>query len=279
MKHLKSTSQDLREMFARNVAVRHIAEPLASFDLETPPSTLLAFMDEHDYDVVGVRRDGLVEGYVERVSLRGARTPEVYRPFADGDLIEDAAPLLEALEPMCQSPRLFVRALDTVAGIVTRGDFQKAPVRLWLFGLISLLEMQMLRLIREAYPGESWTELVARGSCARAQNLLRKRKHYNVNIDLADCLQFADRRTILVNDDRFLDALGLGGRSEAETFLDTLQQLRNDLAHGQDIVTGRWPDIVHLARQAECCLRACEGTTLQPATQSGASNSGYTATP
>src|SRR4030067_957563 len=59
MKHLKSSLNDLR----------HISQPLASFDADHPAAQVLEFMYKKDYDVVGVRKDGLVSGYVRKEDL------------------------------------------------------------------------------------------------------------------------------------------------------------------------------------------------------------------
>lgn len=263
MKRLKSTSQDLREMFTHSIAACHIAEPLASFDVQASVAEVLAFMDRRDYDVVGVRRDGLVVGYVERASLSGVDISQACKPFVEGDVVEDTTPLLDVVSLMQRCPRLFVRAFGRVAGIVTRGDLQKAPVRMWLFGLVSLTEMQLLRLVREAHPDDSWKDLLTPERIRKAEQLLEARKAQNAHVDLADCLQFCDKRDILLKTPGLLAKTCLPNRRETESFLKSLERLRNDLAHAQDIVTGRWPDVVALAQQAESWLRACEDLTVQ----------------
>src|SRR3989304_8802400 len=69
MKHLKSSLNALRELFEHSITVRHISEPLASFEADHPAAQVLEFMEEKDYDVVGVRKNGLVSGYVRREDL------------------------------------------------------------------------------------------------------------------------------------------------------------------------------------------------------------------
>jgi hypothetical protein len=64
LKHLKSSSQNLRKIFERNITVKEIAEPFASFDIEHPADRVQSFMDEKDYDVVGVMENGVIAGYV-----------------------------------------------------------------------------------------------------------------------------------------------------------------------------------------------------------------------
>lgn len=69
MKHLKSSLEDLRELFEHSITFRHISEPLVSFDSNHLAAQVRRFMEEKDYDVVGVREDGLVSGYAKRDDL------------------------------------------------------------------------------------------------------------------------------------------------------------------------------------------------------------------
>lgn len=155
-------------------------------------------------------------------------------------------------------PRVFVLSQDQVSGIVTRGDLQKAPVRMWLFGLISLFEMQLLRLIRLHYPNEAWKSLLTQSRLDGAQKILDGRAKRNEAIDLSDCLQFCDKKTVILKSEAIRGVLGIENRKELEDMLDEAQKLRNNLAHAQDIITGFWPEIVELAEKIEICLERCE---------------------
>jgi hypothetical protein len=148
MKHLKSSADDLRELFDQHISVRYVAEHLASFDEEADASGILSFMKNRDFDAVGIRRQGHVIGYVEREDLANGVLVSHIKDFSEGDLIDDSDPLLNAFMALRHSERLFVRVLGRVGGIVTRGDMQKAPARMWLFGVITLVEMHLLRIIR-----------------------------------------------------------------------------------------------------------------------------------
>ncbi|HAR97044.1 MAG TPA: hypothetical protein DCR97_13955 [Deltaproteobacteria bacterium] len=264
MKHLKSSYKDLREFFDRMVSVRYIAEPLASFDSQAACNEVLTFMKNHDYDVVGIRREGSVVGYVKQSGLKNRNISQHLIPFSTADLLDDSAPLISAFSRMRQSPQIFVRVFGQVGGIVTRGDFQKAPVRMWLFGLISLLEMQLLRLIREAYPEESWKQLIASKRLNFAERILTKRRKRNEAIDLADCLQFCDKRDIVLKSAQLRRGSGFASEKECEDILKELEEVRNNLAHAQDIIKGFWPQIINLTENAEALLRQCEETTCAP---------------
>jgi hypothetical protein len=53
VKHLKSTIEDLRDLFATGISVTHIAEPLVSFDSDQPAPTIKQFLTAKDFDLVG----------------------------------------------------------------------------------------------------------------------------------------------------------------------------------------------------------------------------------
>jgi hypothetical protein len=262
MKCLKSTSQDLRELFHRNISVRYIAEHLTSFDEDARAFDINAFMIANDYDVVGVRRHGQVIGYAQRTDMNNGNSDgnlaDHIISFSDSELIDETGSLAEAFVLMRESPRLFVRILGRVGGIVTRGDLQKAPVRMWLFGLITLVEMQMLRIIRESYIDGSWKQQLSKKRLELAQSILEERRSRNHAIDLMDCLQFCDKRDIILKNDELRQALGINSIKAGNRFLDDLERLRNSLAHAQDIVAGNWPGIVDLAEKTEQLLHNCE---------------------
>ena len=112
-------------------------------------------MDAKDFDIVGVRQNGTVVGYVHRADLREGMLEQYVRPFDEQLLLDDWSPMLSVLELLASFPQVCVVVMGEVSGIIMKGDLQKAPVRMWLFGVLSLLEMQFLRLIRTVYSQDS----------------------------------------------------------------------------------------------------------------------------
>jgi hypothetical protein len=77
-----------------------------------------------------------------------------------------------------------------VSGIITCGDLQKAPVRMLLFGLVTLLEMNLLRLVRLYYPQDSWQKVLKPDRLEAANKLWHESQQRNEATDLLDYLQF-----------------------------------------------------------------------------------------
>ena len=121
MKHLKSSLNDLEGLFEHSITVRHISEPLASFDADHPAAQVLEFLEEKDYDVVGVKKNGLVSGYVRRedLSLEDGNKVGVHLvTFEQEELLSETTPLVNVFEVLHNSPRAFVLILGQAGGIV-----------------------------------------------------------------------------------------------------------------------------------------------------------------
>jgi hypothetical protein len=258
MKQLKSTSSDLRDLLAKNMTVRNVAEPLASFDDAANAQEVKRFMDARHFDVVGIRREGAVVGYAHVEDLVDGHLADHIREIEASVFVDDTEPLAHTFLMMRAHEWLFVQSIGRVNGIVTRGDMRKIPVRMWLFGLISLIEMQLLRLIRETYSESAWKGYLKSGRCKKAEDEFAGLKGKNADIELADCLQFCDKRDIVVKSDLLLRAIGFGPAHDLEELLKRLEALRNNLAHAQDVIGDKLPDLISLAEQAKQLLGCCE---------------------
>ncbi len=239
--------------------MRDIAEPLASFDQDYPANKARKFMADNGFDVVGVRKDGSIQGYVLHGELGEGTVGDHFRDIGTDDILREADPLLNALDSLKERQWIFIRFLGNPSGIVTRGDLQKAPVRMWLFGLISLLEMQMLRCIRTCSEAEDWwKDLLSAERIDMTNRLYEDRKRKNVEILLSDCLQLCDKGTIFKKKQTLFDLTGFTAKRNWKSFMVNIENLRNNLAHSNDLGSESWPDISNLAPEIEQVLESLE---------------------
>jgi hypothetical protein len=162
-------------------------------------------------------------------------------------VLPDSAPLDEVIQALDREPRLFVRGFWQIAGVITRYDLQKAPVRMWLFGMLTLIEMRMTGQIEERYPGDSWSEYLSPARMESARQLLAERRRRNQELSILDCLQFSDKAQIFARSKELRDTTRYTSRKQLERVAKVLQRLRNNLAHSQDIITTDWEAIVDLS--------------------------------
>jgi hypothetical protein len=255
-----SRLQDLRFLLDSGITAKHIGEfRLVTCQASDEAEAAKSVMAEHDFDVLPLEEGETIMGYVERSSLGTGYCAAYKRSFFPSEVVAESTPLAALFKVLWQSPRVFVLEENSITGIVTRADLQKAPVRILLFGLVTLLEIHLLRIIRAYYPNDSWQEVLNVSRLDKAQKLYVERLNRNEAIDLADCLQLCDKRTVVLKNEEIREKLSLKPKREAEGFLREAEKLRDRLAHGQDIIAGSsWPEVFSLVQEIEKVLKQCE---------------------
>lgn len=257
MKQLKSSIGDLKEIFEKSINASCITEPFCSFDETANAVEVKNFMDKENFDVIGIRKDGVIDGYAYREDLEEGQLGKYLNKFKDNEVLPNTIAIKEVLKAIKDNDRAFITSFDKIAGIVTPGDMQKIPIRMWLFSLVSLIEMQMLRIINKECQDDSWKELISGKRLESAKKQHEELKEKNKEINLLNCLQFCDKRDIICKCKTVLDNLKTNKR-DFERLLKSLENLRNNLAHAQDIIMDDWLKVITLSNQAEELLKKLE---------------------
>ena len=246
----------LRRLFQQGFSVMDIAEPLCSFDAGQTATAVREFLEAETFDLVGVRKEGLVAGYALREELFDGELGSYLHPFEPDDLVTDEASLAETIRSLDVNGRCFVSSLGHVSVIVTFDHLEKPPVRMWLFGMVTILEMVMTARLREEYPDDSWTSSLSAERVARAKQLWNERLRRGRECELSDCLQFADKATVLLKTPGRPAQLGFQSKRKADEAFAEFQALRNSLAHTQEIMSSDWQAVVRLAASLELLLQS-----------------------
>jgi hypothetical protein len=127
-------------------------------------------------------------------------------------------------------------------------------MRMWLFGMVTIIEMGFLRLIERKYGDDGWRRYLSEARLNKAQGLLAERQRLNQSPRLLDCLQFSDKAQICARDEELRQLAGFASRRRADEVIKHLERLRNNLVHAQDIVAWDWVTIVALAENTERLL-------------------------
>jgi len=249
-----SAVRGLRRVFYEGFSVHDIAEPLVSIDATSPADEIRQFMEARAFEVVGARSEGLVVGYLAKPDLTSGPCSQFVHAFDEAEVLDDTSSLAEVVGKLNGTARVFLTFLGQVGGIVTRSDLQKPPMRMWLFGMVSLIEMRMVRLIEQQCLDEQWRAYLSDARIAKAQQLLTERTRRNQNLGLLDCLQFSDKGQIIARNPAIRQTTRFGSRRQVETVVKQLERLRNNLAHSQDIISTDWETIVMLAADLDNIL-------------------------
>ncbi|MGD9388570.1 MAG: HD domain-containing protein, partial [Gammaproteobacteria bacterium] len=233
------------QLFATGFRASDIVEPLHSFDSVRSPAELVRLLGDLGLAVAGIRIDGEVRGFVTQDDLdaSGSRM----RTFAADQLLEADAPLSDAVHALNRHEHCFVTLLGHIVGVITRADFLKPVVRMWLFGIVTVVEMEVTSRVRALWPDEAWSGLVSPARLAKAQELHAERLRRGHHCELVDCLQYSDKVKLLLEEPEAMAEFGFSTRGLAKRRAKEMESLRNNLAHAQDIVAYDWPQIVRLA--------------------------------
>jgi len=202
-------------------------------DANQPATTGAELLRKRNVSVLGVRREGSVAGWAGAANLAGGTVGECARAFRPGEVLEETDGFHSVLSALAGAEHVFVEWLGEVAAVITRRDLQKPPLRMWLFGAITVLDTNLTWAIEQLYPGDSWHRCVTPHRYEKAQALHAERQRRGDGCRLADCLQIKDKADILMREDNALALLGLKSRREADRFTRDIEMLRNHLAHAQ----------------------------------------------
>ena len=244
--------RQFREMFN----AREIAEPLPSYDWEIRDTELLHCLIVDKLRVAGLRKSGFVYGYVILDENDGKKRC-LKRRFMDAQLVDIVTPLLSVIATLTHHQYCFVTSMGQVAGVISKNDIQKPIVRMWLFGLITLTEKFITEQIKHLWPEEQWVKFTSEARLSKARELRDERERRGQYCDLLDCFQLTDKSLIYLSKPESIEEFGFASKREAKNAIKEMESLRNNLAHGQDIVSYDWPQIIRLATRAnEAIARA-----------------------
>ena len=260
---------ELRNLFETGITARAIEEPLQCCAGSDSAPEIREKMRELHFDVIGVRnsKDRPVLGYVNACDLDQGPCCEHLQAFSVSDLISDSTPLINVLTLLRDSQRVFILTENSINGIITRADLQKPPVRILLFGLVSLLEIHLSYLVRKFYTNDSWMEKLNKRRIGCVKAMMKQRISRNEKMDLIDCLQFCDKRNLITAHADIRGVLNLESKYSGDRLLKNIEKVRDKLAHSQDIVTGAtWEKFIDLAGNIEKLIQRSENyINLNPA--------------
>lgn len=233
-------------LFTEAFAARDIQEPLLSFDAESLLDISCGEIGRPDAKVFGVRQKGIVTGYLTSEDL-SVNAPRQIRQFDQRQVVDLESSLADVIHVLTRFTFCFVRIDRTVIGVISRGEIEKPVVRMWLFGIIILIEVLVVDFIRAQWPDGSWAGRLSTGRLEKAKQLQAERLRRGLNADLLDCLQLSDKLQLVLQEPEFIESSGFQSIAAAKKAMKDLESLRNNLAHGQDITKHDWPPIARLA--------------------------------
>jgi hypothetical protein len=127
---------------------------------------------------------------------------------------------------------------------VVRADLDCLLLRAWLFGIVTAIERQIRT---DLLAGAHWREQLSPERLEKARLIKGERARRGQAVDTFACLQFGDLGQVAVRESWWQRWFGMGSNRQAKELTRRLEVLRNDLAHGQEVVMAHWPTMVVIA--------------------------------
>ncbi len=267
--------REIRALFETGVTVSSIYEPLKSCLAEADATEMAALLDSRGFDVAGVKEPDYdsITRFVSAASLKmGGNVRDHAVDIAVENLIADATPLAKVFSILGRREYSFVLVDANVAGIVTRADLNKPPARIYLFGLVSLLEMHLVFWIRKEFGDDAWKEHLTESRMEQALKLYEQRKQKHQELNLCECLQVCDKADVVMTHDELRDLFWINSKNEGRRLFGRAQNLRDLLAHGQTslVESTTWENLAKTVGWMECALETSDNKIEKLANQAGA---------
>ncbi len=231
----KTAYKILEKIFTNQITVLNIAVSTTPRDLESAKEACLV----RNFDIHLIQEPGTEDLQVYM------RKSDTVRALNDSEVISDSTPILEVLESLCTKEQLFVKVKRDITHMVTRSDLDTIPVRIWLYGMISLFEIELKENISQL--GIKWERKLSNKRIEKAEELFELKKLKNEEIHMLGCTQLCDVGTIMFKSweqfkEYFPEDLS---KNNIRSSFNHINDLRDALAHGQKLQT-EWPEILSL---------------------------------
>ena len=227
----------LKRIFIDNVTAKTIYEPLLCCPADSRAEHAKEALKIREFDAAGVKETegGEVIGYVVADELMEGVVNDYLKKIEPEHLITDSTPIAEIFTALTNRDFSFVLYGRHIVGIITKADINKPPVRIYLFGIISLFEMHLNSWINHYYPGDTWKHEVPEKRINDAHDTYEQRKGNNQDLSLLECLQLCDKRDLLAKSEAFRIKFNIS-KKKFDSFVKRVEKVRNKIAHSQNSI-------------------------------------------
>lgn len=220
---------------------------------DSDPISTLNKMNRENYDLMPLRENCVLVGYVERKTLE--QTKEIkpaFREIMVDRIVSADTRILDMINLFQASRFFFVLEGNKLVGLVTYSDLNKSPVRALLFILISKLEFLLLQRIKSHYKDAlSWFNKLDSKRQNKIKSIFEDKKKDDVDTAIEDCLNLGDMLCILEKDEDFRSKIGYPSKSSCENELGSLDNLRNRTMHPSNSLIDCYEDVAKLKVRVE----------------------------
>lgn len=213
-----------------------VSTPLWHVKPDMSGPDVLDAMTSHAFDIGGVGPEP-IRRYVERSALRRHTGPvsKASKPIPVSLCVEKSLPVASLLTLLGEQERWFVLDGEQVRWVVTRADLAAPAVGVAVLSFLTVIEAGLQQLAQRLSDEEIARTLGRRKSAV--DELFAKKLAQNTETSWRACLYFTDWLKVTEKTPEVLEVMGYSSAASWRTEVKSFPEVRNDLAHGRDLLT------------------------------------------
>ncbi|MFF2289177.1 hypothetical protein [Peribacillus butanolivorans] len=254
-----SSYLSLKTLYEENITVKSIAQELEFCHKNDLALEIQKELKKKNFDILAVEDQGEIIGYIERQELGEGKIAEYLKCFTPRELVSDSTPLIQLLHIFKNKTRVFVLENNSIKKLITHADLQKPPIRMLIFGYITLLEMRMSDIIMDKFGNDSWYPMISGDRLEKATELYRRRIDKNEDINLIECLQISDKFDIIHKDQELRLFFQIPSKSKGKKDANAIRKLRDKISHANELgLDMSWIEIIEVVESCGQLLEISE---------------------
>jgi predicted transcriptional regulator len=258
-----------------------IASPIASSAPQSDRKTreVRNYMKKNSFDRAAIAQSSSIVGYVNVNELDVFPGDDPIglhsRPFEPDLLVSDGTPLPIVLQRMQNQTAIFVVGSDGINGIITPADLEKQCMRVYLFGLVSLLEQKLCRAMEELSFETVQSAIPDGPAQARFERDFHQKTMAGEELAPIYYTTLGTKRDLVLSAEKYWKPLGSTKRETAQK-LSSVLSLRNALDH-VNLLSGSissWSSLCEAVQNVTGIIRDLETALTQGKAVSDASIGG-----
>lgn len=229
----------LKKIFIDSVTTKNICEPLLSCEMDMGAADIRERLSERDFDSAGVIDENKkVVGYVLTNELGDGIISDYVKKIERDSVISDSTPIPVLINELSRNECLYVNFGRDILFIVTKADLNKPPIRIFIFGMVSLFEIHLNYWVGKHYKDNKVIkDIIGKVRFNKAYNFYKNAKLNNENEDvsLVGYLQLGDKKKLLCSSNKFCDDFDLS-KKKMKGIIELTEKVRNNIAHSQSSI-------------------------------------------
>ncbi len=261
---------DVVAVLDTGITAKSIASPIASSAPQSDRKTreVRGYMKKNSFDRAAIAQSSNIVGYVNADELGTFPGDDPIglhvRPFEPDLLVSDGTPLPVVLQRMKNQTTIFVVGSDGIDGIITQADLEKQCMRVYLFGLVSLLEQELCRSMEELSYQTVRAAIQSGPAQDRFERDFGQKRMAGEELAPVYYTTLGTKRDLVLSVEKYWKPLGSIKREAAQK-LSSVLTLRNALDH-VNLLSGSissWSSLCEAVQNVTGIIRSLETAATQ----------------